>query len=261
MATAGEPQLDKPDSDALHQRTLRRRTQRLVAILEVAAVLVLILGPSFAYVVGYLIWGGDYNNLASDRRFIASRTESVMNIDSLERMLGKLRLIPVVLFVIWRSGKPWSWFGLVKPKYPKDLLLGLGLWLLIAVLDGFVSIAFKRREPWLPFTRIAVPQARLLWLVGWSCAVGLSEELAMRAYLIPRLETILRSTWKSVALSVLIFGFAHLYQSYVGVIQSLVVATVFGVAFCITRRIWPVAFAHALTDFVIGAHLGPFSGF
>ena len=93
------------------------------------------------------------------------------------------------------------------------------------------------------------------FLLGNCCAIGFSEELTGRAYLIPRLETVTGATWKAVLLSVVLFGFVHLYKGYVGVIHSVVAATIWAIGFCLTRRIWPVALSHAITDFIVDSHL------
>jgi membrane protease YdiL (CAAX protease family) len=85
--------------------------------------------------------------------------------------------------------------------------------------------------------------------------VGFSEELQCRAYLIPRLEAVTGATWKAVLLSVMLFGFVHLYHGYVGVISSVVAGAVWSIGFCLTRRIWPVAISHAIWDFIIDSHL------
>ena len=48
----------------------------------------------------------------------------------------------------------------------------------------------------------------------------------------------------------------HLYKGYFGVIYAVVMAVVVSIGFCVTRRIWPVALAHAITDLVAYTHLG-----
>jgi membrane protease YdiL (CAAX protease family) len=242
------------------ERSRRWLAKRRIVMLEVGAVLTFILGSTIASSGSALVWPDDYAKLRRDQDFSVWSSWATMDIDTFKRAVLHLCYVPIILFIIWRSGKPWSRFGLGKPKYPTDLLLGLCLWFNVAVLDALVTLAFSRHTSWQRFSIGSVPYDRLLLLLVWSCAVGFSEELTMRAYLIPRLETIFRSTWKSLFLSVVVFGFAHFYQSYVGVIQSLVAGLVCGTAFCLTRRIWPVAIAHAVTDFVISTHMTPFNG-
>jgi hypothetical protein len=101
----------------------------------------------------------------------------------------------------------------------------------------------------------AIPWHRGLLLLTCSCAVGFSEELSYRAYLIPRLEEVMGSTWKSITLSAALFGFAHFYQGYFGIACAVVAAMVYGVSFCVARRVWPLAISHAIGDFVIFTQL------
>ena len=57
----------------------------------------------------------------------------------IESTFLKLRYVPLIGIPMWRSRYGWSYFGLVKPKYISDIIIGLGLWLIIMtlVLLGF----------------------------------------------------------------------------------------------------------------------------
>jgi membrane protease YdiL (CAAX protease family) len=102
----------------------------------------------------------------------------------------------------------------------------------------------------------ATPQTTVdfLMVVVLSIAIGFYEELAMRGYLIPRFEQLLRSSAASVFYSSALFASYHLYQGLESAFSVLFVGLVYGVAFCLTRRLWPVAVAHAMTDiWAIGA--------
>ena len=91
-------------------------------------------------------------------------------------------------------------------------------------------------------------------------AIGFAEELGFRAYLIPRVEVVTGSTRKAVLFSVLAFGIAHFSKGFVGVLHSLIAAAVWSIAFCSTRRIWPVAIAHAFGDFILMTRIGAMVG-
>jgi hypothetical protein len=64
------------------------------------------------------------------------------------------------------------------------------------------------------------------------------EELAMRAYLIPRLEQLFASTPMAVILSSAVFASYHVYQGAYGVVGALVTGIVLGTSFVILRRLW-----------------------
>jgi membrane protease YdiL (CAAX protease family) len=203
-----------------------------------------------------LFWGGENLKSAPHRHRAEHQTAAEYDTTLFESIVTRLRFVPVVLVVMWRSGAGWASFGLVKPSLGKDILIGLGLWLLVATCDALIALAFNRSHPWGGFYPLAIPWHRAALLLGDCCAIGFSEELTFRAYLIPRLKTVAGATWQSVVMSVLLFAFVHSYKGYVGVIHSVVAAVVWSVGFCFTRRIWPVALSHAITDFIIESHLG-----
>jgi membrane protease YdiL (CAAX protease family) len=86
-------------------------------------------------------------------------------------------------------------------------------------------------------------------LLVLAIAVGFSEELVARGYLIPRLERLLRSTWASVLVSAAVFGLLHWRSGVLTVCHAFLGGIVYGIAFAWTRRLWPVAIAHAMYDF------------
>ena len=103
-----------------------------------------------------------------------------------------------------------------------------------------------------------LPVDRAILLLAGACAVGFAEELIGREYLIPRLEALIGSTWKSILLSALIFGLLHSQKSFTGMVVSCLSGIVWGVGFCATRRVWPVAISHAMWDFVVDSHFSTF---
>ena len=175
-------------------------------------------GPTISSLGCSLIWGSEYQKLAQEWRKAEYKTATAFETSSFESMVLRLRFVPVVLFVMWRSGEGWSRFGLVKPMVGKDILIGLGLWLVVTTSDSLIGLVFHRHVPEGQLYPAAISWHRAILLLGDCCAAGFSEELTFRAYLIPRLEAVTGSTWKSVVLSVVLFGFTHLYKGYVGVI-------------------------------------------
>ena len=230
--------------------------------LEIGAVIVLICAPTLSSLGRSLFWGSEKavphrHHVLHDvpEHHAEHQTAAEYDASLFDSMVLRLRFVPIVLFVMWRSGKGWASFGLVKPKIVKDILLALGLWLAVATFDALIALAFDRPHPWLGFSPVALPWQRGFLLAADCCAIGFAEELTGRAYLIPRLETVAGTTWKAVALSVVVFGFAHLYKGNVGVTHTAIAATIWGIGFCLTRRIWPVAISHAITDFIVDSHL------
>jgi membrane protease YdiL (CAAX protease family) len=232
-----------------------RTADRRAVWFEVAAIVALICVPEISAIASYMLWGPDYRKLERGAMTAESHSLTAFNAIAFDSMISRLRFVPIVLFVMWRSGRGWAEFGLVRPKFVRDLLLGLAFWLLTATLSALIEVAYGRRHPWEWLYPATIPSSLVLLIFGQYIVVGFVEELQMRAYLIPRLELLTASTWKAVLASLAIFAFLHGYQGYMGVVSALVSGGVFSAAFCLTRRIWPAAIAHSLGDFIIKTHL------
>src|SRR5207302_51457 len=96
-----------------------------------------------------------------------------------------------------------------------------------------------------------LPQTAIdyLWMAAKYAANGFAEELVTRAYLITRLERLLKSRLLAVALSALLFASYHVYYGFGG---ALIYVMAFGVMYSglyvLIRRVWPFALAHMLVD-------------
>ena len=230
---------------------------RPVLWIETGVVLAWLAAPTLAWVACWLFWGSDYLQLNRQILHLEDRTSTTFAIGSMESLFSSLRLIPIVLFIMWRSGDKWSRFGLVKPKLAKDILIGMGLLLMIGVMKEMGRIIETPSYHW-TWSRLfpaAVPPDRALLLLASTCAIGFSEELIARGYLIPRFETLIGSTWKSILVSAIIFGILHIHKGPLGAVTSCVSAVIWGIGFCATRRIWPVAISHALWDYIGDSHI------
>jgi membrane protease YdiL (CAAX protease family) len=183
-----------------------------------------------------------------DRSFVADHTFYIVR---------ALQVSAPTLYLMFRCGEPWRNFGICRPNWLTDLAVGVGVWLANLVAWEFVCNAFAGPiarlyddaaiNDWRPAASTVSRQV-LFWA---SClANGFAEELVMRAYLIPRFERLLRSTWLSVLLTTVLFAGYHAYQGMIGVVFAAVVGLVFGCAFCMLRRLWPIAVAHAIADLV-----------
>lgn len=155
-----------------------------------------------------------------------------------------------LLLIVALSKSPWSQFGIVRPKWIADPLLGCAIWGLGIVGCQFAlsflpssqgdSVHFVFPNP------EGAPQYVLLLFS--SVANGFAEEFAMRGFLLVRLEQLLRSTWLAVVVTSVLFGSYHLYQGVHAAVGIAAVGLVYAISFCLFRRLWPVCIAHALAD-------------
>jgi membrane protease YdiL (CAAX protease family) len=169
----------------------------------------------------------------------------------------------VTLAAIRLSGDPWSAFGITKPN-ALDLFTGgivciVGIGVSTIGVNIFIDILQSRYSERDFYQLIHEPHwsydahgwTGLVALLVLAISIGFSEELIARGYLIPRLERLLESTWASVIASAIVFGLFHWRSGILSMSQAFLIGIVYGIAFAWSRRIWPVAIAHAAHDFSV----------
>lgn len=172
-------------------------------------------------------------------------------------MMNGTAVVVLIVFLIWRNGEPWSRFGLVRPRLLIDGVLACFLWIAVFFVDwrfgSIPSWAFADVLDPLPTRPTALPEttANYLLLTCACGAIGLSEELLFRGYLLPRFERLLGSTWKSLLATSVLFALAHLYFGVSDIFYIFGFGLFFGIGFCYLRRLWPLAIVHAGWDFLI----------
>ncbi len=156
------------------------------------------------------------------------------------------------LYLIARSGEPRERFGLARPRL-LDLPLGAFL-MMLAVVAWKVTPRVPDIGSREPYTFV-LPRgfADYAVMVVGDALAAFSEELVTRAYLITRLEVLLRSRGEAVIVSALLFASYHAYQNLPGMTSSLVFGLLYGVAFLVLRRVWPLALGHTLYNIYVEA--------
>jgi membrane protease YdiL (CAAX protease family) len=149
----------------------------------------------------------------------------------------------VTLYLIRRSGEPWGRFGLDRPA-GTDLFLGVGM-LFVAELVWILSGRLGLPSTSYPFS---VPKGSTEYalMILAHAANGFTEELVTRAYLITRLEVLLRSRVWAVVLAATAFASYHAYQGPAGLVGNFLLGLAYGLAYLGVRRVWPLALGHAL---------------
>jgi membrane protease YdiL (CAAX protease family) len=179
--------------------------------------------------------------------------------DTLWEVVQHSAIIAVIIYVMYCDGRPWSAFGVTRPRWLEDGAIALGI---LVVSSGVLSVSYGVAGMFVGVEALddfsesayefAAPAATgdFLALVLLSLSVGLSEELVMRGYLIPTFERLLNSTPLSVLLTSLLFASYHIYQGFGSTVWIFILGLVFGAAFCWLRRIWPLVIAHAAMDVI-----------
>jgi len=169
--------------------------------------------------------------------------------DTVRRLVLSLPPIALALYLIQRSREPWGRFGLRRPHPIADPVLTIAamlvdgaLWIGLGIIIGvFIGVGEPTETTPLPDTAAGIALA--FAAVG---AGAFMEELVFRGYLIPRLEQTTGSSPAAVLLSTVIFAGYHAYQGVSGVIYVFAFGVAYGIVFCATRRVWPLAIGHAV---------------
>jgi membrane protease YdiL (CAAX protease family) len=206
-----------------------------------------------------LLWDGEYQRYQYEERRAEFQSLLAYNVMSFHDIFLHLRYVPVILFLMWRSRDGWARFGFVRPRFFKDIAIAFALALAILVVDECLfslrgarygrSFDWSRLGPW------PVPVDMELVLLARCFAIGFSEELVARSYLIPRLEGVTESSAWAVIISSVLFGLLHSYLSTLSVVLTGFSGILWGITFCKTRRIWPLALSHAIVDYVVFTHV------
>ncbi len=158
-----------------------------------------------------------------------------------------------LLYIMLRSGEPWSKFGVVRPR-PIDLIGGTLLLGLLYVLDPvfwmFIG-AFGTWDP--PATSFPGPStvADYVILAPAFLVAAFAEEIAMRAYLIPRLRDLGLGWVSALLISSALFASYHLYQGAASTAYIFLFGLVLGGVFLLSPRLWPITIAHTLQNVLL----------
>ena len=173
-----------------------------------------------------------------------------------ELIVAALQSASPVLIILTLGGESLREFGIVRPRWVIDALLALLIYAAAAAARQFalsllplsmLRVYHTHTVPWGGVKGLA--GALLLFI---ACGAGsFAEELVMRAYLITRFRRLLSSTWIPVIVTTLLFASYHAYQGPDGVISAAASGLVFGVSFCLCRRLWPICLAHAAHNVLI----------
>jgi membrane protease YdiL (CAAX protease family) len=170
------------------------------------------------------------------------------------------------LLAWWYADRTWQELGLTaRPER-----LGWGLLLALVFLffyaaDTWRQLAperlpetrarWRRDTPFMPETAREVRHS--LVLVGTAAVF---EEILYRGFLVTYVAHFTGSSPVSIAVAValpaLVFGVGHSYQGLPAVFKIVVLASVFGAIFIVTRSLWIPMALHALVD-LVGMLLGP----
>jgi membrane protease YdiL (CAAX protease family) len=179
-----------------------------------------------------------------------------LGVQALGLIERSVRVVLPLLYIMWRSGEPWSDFGIRRIRWIRDPAIGFGAW----VLALSILVALRYGTSGNPFGFSAVPKGGAMaqprqaldWVFVASIAVsnGFAEELSLRAFLQTRIQRLWGSTGAAIAVTAGLASLYHVYGGFWFAVNAAVFNTIVGMVFAATRRFWPAAFAHVFGDFL-----------
>jgi len=163
-------------------------------------------------------------------------------------------VLAVLWFVVTTSDEPAGAFGCPRFEWRVDLSLVV----LAAVLSAGAGLAYQwatalaglgERGTWEGVASDAGPATAGAWAVN----VGVHEELVIWGVLFTRLAVLTGRVWLPMVISAGVFASYHVYQGAWSAGSVLAYGLAHGAVFAWTRRVWPLAIEHALTNLWIDA--------
>lgn len=164
-----------------------------------------------------------------------------------------------VLIVWFVADRPWDTLGLDWPIGMRGLagfaLVGLGTAFIAFELWRLSRLSAEKREMFktrfegmhiLPRETSELPLFALM-----AMTAGVWEELLYRGFLM-WVFTPLMGVVGAIVLSSFLFGIAHIYQGWKGVLRTGAVGLVFAAAYALTHSLWWLMLAHGFVDIAGG---------
>ncbi|MGD8429906.1 MAG: CPBP family intramembrane metalloprotease [Ectothiorhodospiraceae bacterium] len=165
---------------------------------------------------------------------------------------GLIILIGLRLLLV-RRRQGWRDIGLVRFA-AVDIGRGVRALLLVIAVNVVLTVAANRLAPALVTEHTQRLQGFAAALTGGmpfavvtllAVFIGIYEELLARGLLLRRALLLLPGTWGPVLFSAVIFGAGHIYQGWVGVMQTTAVGLVLATLSLRWGSLWPAIIAHA----------------
>jgi len=142
-------------------------------------------------------------------------------------------------------------FGLVSPSVIGGVVLATFQWFNLRRLGRLPE---KLRAKFQSLAERLFPQSptEMLFYVALAVTAGICEEFLYRGFAIAALTHAAAPSWAVIALSSILFGLAHIYQGRGGLVSTLFIGTVFGIARIGYHSLVPVVCWHVAVDVIAG---------
>lgn len=168
-------------------------------------------------------------------------------------------MVAAVAWRAWMYGYTASQLGLTMPDRMRLFVVAIVGGVTIAAfqwlnLHRVGKIPIEKRGPLVAIAQLIFPHSTVELFTYFALAItaGLCEEFLYRGFTMAVLAHIGFPVWTVVLLSSVMFGLAHLYQGRGGLVGTLLIGIVFGMARIAYDSLVPVIFWHSALDMVAG---------
>ncbi len=165
-------------------------------------------------------------------------------LDALNLTLLSGCTIVATLYILRTGNLNGTNLGLSRPRAGD---VACGAVLLILGLVTFRLSLFVPPSAKPDFRYFPLPAGTVEWLLAVVkyLVAAYAEELVTRVYLITRLSKLFGSQVKAIVVAAALFASYHVYQGPEGFVGSFLFGLVYGAAYGLNRRIWPLVLGHA----------------
>ena len=89
------------------------------------------------------------------------------------------------------------------------------------------------------------------WFTALGLSAGICEELLYRGFLVAYLASFL-GLWPGALAAGAVFGIAHLYQGWGGIVRTGIFGVVFALLYAWSGQLWGLVILHAAVDVLNG---------
>ena len=147
-------------------------------------------------------------------------------------------------------GSPWTVRLIVGAVVGAMLLCGLH-WLRLMKAGRMQGAAVESMRK-LAVRILPTSRTELIPYLGLALTAGICEEFLYRGFVMAALGRVGLATWAVVLASSALFGLAHAYQGWGGVVGTFVIGLVFGVSREMYGNLFPAIVWHSGVDVVAG---------
>ena len=119
----------------------------------------------------------------------------------------------------------------------------------LSVVRSSAETRARVRQQFRGVTALMIPRNTLerRLAIAVSLTAGVCEEVLYRGFFLWYLMSWLPG-WIAVAISAVVFGIAHLYLGWGGVLKATIAGIIFGAAYLLTGSLWVPIALHAVVD-------------